>query len=75
MRVNLSDEFFVGVRALHFHSVAICFPCPLGLGLWFKLRTAWAAAVSLNLPTFSLFLSMASENARRRCSLGSKEPA
>lgn len=41
---------------------------------WFKGRTSGIADVSLNLPTFRLFLSMASETALWRCTLGAKEP-
>ena len=40
-------------------------PAAIGVspGLCFKIRTARRRAVSLNLPSFSLFLSIGSENA------------
>lgn len=47
----------------------------VSLGLCFQIKVAAPEADSLNLPSFSLFLSIASENARQRLILGARKPA
>ena len=47
----------------------------VSLDLCFQIRVQSPKTVSLNLPSFSLFLSIASENVRCGCTLGAEETA